>query len=521
MKWHAANFLRHTLRYILILLALFYFLFAAFATSYALPFGIVPKAGTTFPTTVLSNAPATAYYTVTNNTLEQRNSNFVKYLPPNVAQVTTGGTYSDTCGPTFNLTPNGQAGDSCTLQLSITGPVNASDPDPHHHLFVCFPGGITCAGTNNPLNVSVFGSVVSIAITPTASTINTGATQQFTAIATLSTGGMQNVTSLVTWNSSNTAVATISSSGLATGVSVGTSNITASLGAITSNTAVITVNSFLYVTNGPNIQYCAIAISSGAPTPCITIADPNTQITPSHIALQHPPGTFAYVTNGGGNKVFVCTIDVTLGLTGCTQTGDITFTGGTGSVAVNPTNTFAYIATGGSGIIRCAININGTLSSCVPTTVVSLFVTGISINSAGTIAYYSDQVANSVFACPILSNGLLGVCTNTSGGFTAPFGNTINTSNTVFYVAQGGGTQLVRFCAINAMTGGLSGCTNSTNPTGSNVFDIATNFANTFAYVTTGGANVFYCTFGAGGNLNSCTPQPGFTNSSFLAITRN
>ena len=123
--------------------------------SYALPFGIAPKSGTSLPTQVFSGQVATALYTVTNNTQSQRSGSYVKYLPPNVTQVTTDATYPDLCGSTFTLQKSGASGSSCTLELAVAGAVNANDPDPHHHLFVCFSGGTTCAGTNYPLNVTV------------------------------------------------------------------------------------------------------------------------------------------------------------------------------------------------------------------------------------------------------------------------------------------------------------------------------------------------------------------------------
>lgn len=122
-------------------------------SGYALPFKIATKSGTDLPTTVSAGATALAYYKIKNETKTTRKNNYIKYLPPNVTQVTSGGTYADTCGSTFTLGAKGSANDSCTLQLAITGPVNAKDPDPHHHLFACFPGGMTCAGTATPLNV--------------------------------------------------------------------------------------------------------------------------------------------------------------------------------------------------------------------------------------------------------------------------------------------------------------------------------------------------------------------------------
>jgi hypothetical protein len=117
--------------------------------SYALPYIVVPKAGTMLPTQIIAD-PVTAFYTVTNITLRELPGSFVKYFPLNVNQVTTDSTYPDLCGKTFNLA----SGASCTLELSVSGVVNSSDPDPHHHLFVCTPNVPTCAGTNFPLNVA-------------------------------------------------------------------------------------------------------------------------------------------------------------------------------------------------------------------------------------------------------------------------------------------------------------------------------------------------------------------------------
>ena len=54
-----------------------------------------------------------------------------------------------------------------------------------------------------------------------------GATSQFTAIATLSGGATEDVSSSATWSSSNTAVATVSASGLVTSVRSGTAVISA------------------------------------------------------------------------------------------------------------------------------------------------------------------------------------------------------------------------------------------------------------------------------------------------------
>jgi len=59
-----------------------------------------------------------------------------------------------TCLPTsaFHLTP----GQSCILNLTVSGSVNRNDPDLHQHLLVCMSDKITCAGPTpeNSLNVT-------------------------------------------------------------------------------------------------------------------------------------------------------------------------------------------------------------------------------------------------------------------------------------------------------------------------------------------------------------------------------
>jgi hypothetical protein len=84
--------------------------------------------------------------------------------------------------------------------------------------------------------------LVSIAITPATPAVTVGSTLQFTATGTYQDNSTQDLSSQVTWNSSNTTFATISSTGLATGQSAGSSNIMASLSGITSNTLSLTVN---------------------------------------------------------------------------------------------------------------------------------------------------------------------------------------------------------------------------------------------------------------------------------------
>jgi WD40 repeat protein len=84
---------------------------------------------------------------------------------------------------------------------------------------------------------------VSIQISPATSSKAIGRSLQYTATGTYSDASTPDVTTSVSWNSSDTATVTISASGLATAVAAGSSDITATLDGMTSNTASLTVTS--------------------------------------------------------------------------------------------------------------------------------------------------------------------------------------------------------------------------------------------------------------------------------------
>ncbi len=84
-------------------------------------------------------------------------------------------------------------------------------------------------------------TLTSIAVTPATSSINPGGTRQYTATGTYSDASTQNLTTLATWNSTDTTAATISLQGLATGANIGTTTITAMLGSVTSSNASLAV----------------------------------------------------------------------------------------------------------------------------------------------------------------------------------------------------------------------------------------------------------------------------------------
>ena len=76
----------------------------------------------------------------------------------------------------------------------------------------------------------------SISVTSDNPSIPVGGTQHFIATGTYSDGTSYDITMQVTWSSSDTSVATVSSDGLATAIAAGTTTITATSGSISGST---------------------------------------------------------------------------------------------------------------------------------------------------------------------------------------------------------------------------------------------------------------------------------------------
>ena len=98
----------------------------------------------------------------------------------------------------------------------------------------------TSGGVTGDTTLTVTATLVSIEVTPAAPSIANGLTQQFTATGLYSDASTQDLTTEVTWASSDDAVATVSNTGLATAASVGSTTVSATSGAVSGN-ATLTV----------------------------------------------------------------------------------------------------------------------------------------------------------------------------------------------------------------------------------------------------------------------------------------
>jgi hypothetical protein len=151
----------------------------------------------------------------------------------------------------------------------------------HDKLRLCFHRGLSLALFSLlPLLAGCLSnSLTSLQVLPATGTVAVGQTSQFQALAGFTKSGHANTTTDVTtqakWQSSNPAVATINSGGLATGVSVGTAAITASM-----------QGTFGIVTGTSNITVTASTGPSGRILSALTVTPGSQSITATGQTVQ-------------------------------------------------------------------------------------------------------------------------------------------------------------------------------------------------------------------------------------------
>jgi hypothetical protein len=145
-------------------------------------------------------------------------------------QFTATGTFSD--GSTQNVSSSVTWSSASTNVATISNTGLANGVSPGTATIRASLGAISTA-TTLTVNPAI---LVSLAVAPANPTIPLGTTQQFTAIATRSDSTTVDLTPQVTWSSSNTKVATITNTGLATALARGTTTIKATFQALSGST---------------------------------------------------------------------------------------------------------------------------------------------------------------------------------------------------------------------------------------------------------------------------------------------
>jgi hypothetical protein len=204
---------------------------AANLTGIGIQPAVVSPASLTFGSLPLGETSAAMTVTLTNN--------LSTALTFNTNGISTTGDFAvatNTCGTGIPAAPS-----SCTVGVTFTptatgtrkGTLAFSDNAANSPQTVILGGGGTAA------------VLQSITVMPANPDMFVDGTLQLTAIGAYSNNTTRNLSSTVVWTTTPLNVASISSSGLATGLAAGTTIVTAALGSITGSTSLTTVQLFV------------------------------------------------------------------------------------------------------------------------------------------------------------------------------------------------------------------------------------------------------------------------------------
>ena len=172
-------------------------------------------------------------------TIEQKSP--LKLLVKSTQQFTAMATFSDNSQEDATLTSKWASSAPSVATISATGSATGNSAGSTNITATLF--GVTSAPLNMMVsNPSTSPMISSIAVSRGVVTnLAVGSTQQFTATAISTNGSTADITTQATWASSDQSVATISPTGVVTGIAPGQTDITAFYEGVTSTAINITV----------------------------------------------------------------------------------------------------------------------------------------------------------------------------------------------------------------------------------------------------------------------------------------
>ncbi len=241
-------------------------------------------------------------------------------------QFTATGNYSD--GTTQNLTATASWSSGTPAVATVLATGQATSIAAGSAAITAAANGVSGSAALT-VTATATKQLASITVTPAAASINTGTTQQLTATGKYTDNTTVDLTSSAAWTSSNPAVVSVSSGGLASGLTVGSYvNVTASLGGA-SGTSMLNVTA-------PADALTALVISPGQPFVYMgQRANPITWVSGN---FANGTGTSPYpasLTLSACNPANAASIDAT-GLVVGNALGTCTITAHSGAISSTP-----------------------------------------------------------------------------------------------------------------------------------------------------------------------------------------
>lgn len=328
-----------------------------------------------------------------------------------VSEVISGNSTNEVTITSTTCNPGIPAKGTCKFTVTISPVLATIDGDIADIVTVNVDGrGLVFTSTINAAVTTPTYVADSLAVIPTSNTMLGGSKQRYKATADYSNAngasGTFDVTTLATWSSTDTAVATVgASTGIVSAANTGSTTINATLATAGTDDAALAVTHFGYVISSDQegngaatsaIYLCALDSTGTNVTSACSPSGPNPYYpsigAPWAVAID-TQGKYLYTSLYNSTQVSYCAIDATDGsLSDCKLTG-----GGSGSttsysIAINPAGNFAYIGNSNGTVSICAAAANGVLSGCQAsaTSLPSAGVSAISFNADGTRAYFGS-----------------------------------------------------------------------------------------------------------------------------------
>ena len=325
-----------------------------------------------------------------------------------IAVAPTGGnSASVVAGLTLQLAATGTYSDGTTKDLSSTVAWTSSA-----NATVTSAGLVTGVSAGSATVTAATGGVsgnvaltvappnlLSVVLSPNKPNVAVHKVLQFRAIATYSNNTTDDVTSSVTFSSSNPAVASVGTTDTSavTANTLGTANINGSMAGatITPVTVTVTATIYAYATNfdSDTVSQYQLGSTDGALTPLAT-GTVDTDHQPFSISVE-PTGEYVYVSNWSSNSVsqFRIGSDGTLVKIG---TGSVATGSFPNAVTVDPADKYAYVANlGESTISQYKIGLDGQLMPmATPKVAAGASPATIVVDPTGHFAYAGNFGAN-------------------------------------------------------------------------------------------------------------------------------